>query len=138
MPSSDNRYLKSEPTTAYRARPRHRFSVAVMVNGNHAEETSDAVRPDREATSRAPAETRWPDTPGLKCSAQPYVARALGDRLGEVREAMQALVASLPPEELNRVGFRLYERFRPDVPAGAEGWGAKGALRIARIHSARA
>jgi hypothetical protein len=34
---------------------------------------------------------------------------------------MEALAASLPPEALNRVGFRLYERFRPDVPEGAQG-----------------
>ncbi len=46
---------------------------------------------------------------------------------------MEALAASLPPEELNRVGFRLYERFRPEVPQGVEGWGAKGELRIERI-----
>jgi hypothetical protein len=39
---------------------------------------------------------------------------------------MEVLGASLPPEELNRVGFRLYERFRPDVPEGAQGCGAKG------------
>jgi hypothetical protein len=51
---------------------------------------------------------------------------------------MEALVVSLPPEELNRVGFRLYERFRPDVPAGAEAWAAKGDLRIERIQSVRA
>jgi hypothetical protein len=57
---------------------------------------------------------------------QSYVMRAFGDRLGEARAAMEALAASLPPEELNRVGFRLYERFRPDVPAGAEGWGQGG------------
>jgi hypothetical protein len=62
-----------------------------------------------------------------------YIARAFGDRLGEARAAMEALAASLPPEELNRVGFRLYERFRPDVPEGAQGWGAKGELWVERI-----
>jgi hypothetical protein len=41
--------------------------------------------------------------------------------------------SSLPPEELNSVGFRLYEHFRPEVPVGAEGWGAKGELRLKRI-----
>jgi hypothetical protein len=41
---------------------------------------------------------------------------------------MEALAASLPPEELNRVGFRLYERFRPDVPEGARGWGGEGGV----------
>jgi hypothetical protein len=39
---------------------------------------------------------------------------------------MQAPAASVPPEELNRVVFRLYERFRPDVPEGAQGVGGKG------------
>jgi hypothetical protein len=46
---------------------------------------------------------------------------------------MEQLAATLPPDELNRVGFKLYERFRPDVPPGAEGWGAKGVLEIERI-----
>jgi hypothetical protein len=50
-----------------------------------------------------------------------YLARALGERLGEAREAMRRLAASLPPYALNRVGFRLYERFRPAVPDGAAG-----------------
>ena len=64
--------------------------------------------------------------PASAKSVQPYIPRAFGDRLGEARAAMEALAASLPPEELNRVGFRLYERFRPDVPAGTQGWGTKG------------
>jgi hypothetical protein len=51
---------------------------------------------------------------------------------------MEGLAASLPPEELNRVGFRLYERFRPEVPEGAQGWGAKGELRLERIRGAAA
>jgi hypothetical protein len=67
---------------------------------------------------------------------QGYITRAFGDRLAEVRAAMEALAATLPPEELNRVGFRLYGHFRPDVPQGAEGWGAKGLLQIDRIRSA--
>jgi hypothetical protein len=46
---------------------------------------------------------------------------------------MEALAASLPPDELNRVGFRLYERFRPEVPEGVQGRGAKGELRVERI-----
>ena len=66
-------------------------------------------------------------------SVQSYIARAFGDRLGEARAAMEALAASLPPEELNRIGFRLYERFRPEVPGGAQGWGAKEELRVERI-----
>ena len=50
--------------------------------------------------------------------------------------AMETLAGSLAPEELNRVGFRLYEHFRPEVPAGAKGWGAKGLLDLGRIRGA--
>ncbi len=33
--------------------------------------------------------------------------------------------------ELARSGFRFYERFRPAVPGGVSGWGAKGELDLA-------
>jgi hypothetical protein len=56
--------------------------------------------------------------PASAKSVQSYIARAFGDRLGEARVAMESLAAFFPPEELNRVGFRLYERFRPEVPEG--------------------
>ena len=74
--------------------------------------------------------------PASAKSVRSYLARAFGERLAEVRAAREGLAASLPPEELNRVGFRLYERFRPEVPEGAQGWGAKGELRLERIREA--
>jgi hypothetical protein len=43
---------------------------------------------------------------------------------------MEQLAASLSPEELNRRGFALYEAFRPAIPAGARGWGARGELDL--------
>ena len=46
------------------------------------------------------------------------------------------VAAALPPDELDRIGFRLYERFRPEVPEGIEGWGAKAVLDIGRITGA--
>ena len=76
------------------------------------------------------------DRPQSPASVRNYLARAFGDRLGEVRAVMDALAASLPPDELNRVGFKLYERFRPEVPEGVEGWGAKALLDIGRIRKA--
>jgi hypothetical protein len=76
--------------------------------------------------------------PASAKSVQSYVARAFGDRLAETRAAMETLAASFPPEELNRVGFRLYERFRPDVPEGTQGWGAKQEFRLERIAKAGA
>lgn len=69
--------------------------------------------------------------------ARAYVEKAMGEHLAAVRRAMDTLARSLPPDELNRTGFRLYERFRPEVPAGAKGWGAKGILDLRRIENAR-
>ncbi len=65
-----------------------------------------------------------------------YIAKAFGGRLEEVRAAMEALAAGIEPQELNRVGFRLYEHFRPEVPRDVKGWGAKGDLDLARIRNA--
>lgn len=65
-----------------------------------------------------------------------YLAKAFGDRLADAWGAMNALARSLDPDELNRVGFRLYEQFRPEVPEGVNGWGAKGELRLDKIRDA--
>lgn len=65
-----------------------------------------------------------------------YVTKAFGAHLAEVRGAMEALASRYEPEELNRVGFRLYEHFRPEVPSDVRGWGAKGSLHLERIRSA--
>ena len=65
-----------------------------------------------------------------------YVAKALGEHLSAVRKAMEQLAARYEPEELNRVGFRLYEHFRPEVPPDVRGWGARGILDLEKIRSA--
>ncbi len=49
---------------------------------------------------------------------------------------MEALAGGIEPQELNRIGFWLYERFRPEVPPDVKGWGAKGDPDLARIESA--
>jgi hypothetical protein len=90
------------------------------------------VLPADDGTLRAEDDGK----PASAKSVQSYIARAFGNRLGEARAAMEILAASLAPEELNRIGFRLYERFRPDVPEGAQGWGAKGELQFERIQGA--
>ncbi|MDJ0386971.1 hypothetical protein QMO56_02500 [Roseomonas sp. E05] len=74
--------------------------------------------------------------PAPAAPAQAYVARAFGKRLEEVRAAMEALAIQYGPEDLNRIGFRLYEHFRPEVPTDVRGWGAKGELDLERIRTA--
>jgi hypothetical protein len=65
-----------------------------------------------------------------------YISKAFGNRLDEVRAVMVELAGRIEPQELNRIGFQLYERFRPDVPAEVKGWGAKGELHLGRITGA--
>lgn len=90
---------------------------------------------------RAVPATATPDGLRALSKDQPIVpaavARYLGGKFGEAlpaaRAAMERLARSLPPENLALEAFHLYEEFRPEVPAGAKGWGAKGKLDIGRI-----
>ena len=87
--------------------------------------------------ARAPdGSLRAVDAAGQPADPEPvrrYLARAFGARLAEVRAAMEARAASLPPEELNCLGFRLYEAFRPAAPEPAPGGPRKGVLHLDRI-----
>jgi hypothetical protein len=76
------------------------------------------------------------DQPADPAAVQRYLAKAFGDHLAAVRGAMEELARRHDPAELNRVGFRLYERFRPEIPPGNEGWGAKAALDVGKILAA--
>jgi hypothetical protein len=76
------------------------------------------------------------DKPADPAGVQRYLAKAFGEHLEEVRQAMEELAGRYEPAELNRIGFRLYEKFRPDVPPGNEGWGAKAVLDVEKILSA--
>jgi hypothetical protein len=76
------------------------------------------------------------ERPADPAAVQRYLAKAFGDRLDEVRLAMGQLAERHDPIELNRIGFRLYEKFRPDVPSGNEGWAAKAVLEIDKILAA--
>src|SRR5262249_37628148 len=59
--------------------------------------------------------------------------RACGEHLGAVRSALRKLAASYTPAELRKLAYPLYEQFRPSVPEGMRGWGAKGELDLALI-----
>lgn len=78
------------------------------------------------------------DKPAQPASVERYLKGKFGEDLDAVRKAMERLAASLPPAELARRAFRLYERFRPEVPEGESGWGAKGLLSIVAIETAAA
>jgi hypothetical protein len=113
-----------------------------------AEERRERLKPDEAFGVRLLGRTvpaiRTPDgiramekdfRPASAAGVGRYLAGKFGDHLDEVRAAMEQLAASLSPEELNRRGFALYEAFRPEIPAGARGWGAAGELDLDRIRA---
>jgi hypothetical protein len=62
-----------------------------------------------------------------------YLDSKFGEALPEVRKAMKELASALKPDELAEGGFGLYEQFRPAIPEGVQGWGAKGELDLGLI-----
>jgi hypothetical protein len=76
------------------------------------------------------------EQPADPAAVQRYLAKAFGDHLDEVRQAMDELASRHEPAELNRIGFRLYEKFRPDVPYGNEVWGKRAVLDVELIRAA--
>ncbi len=62
-----------------------------------------------------------------------YLDDKFGDDLKAVRTAMAKLAKGYTPAELAVQAYPLYERFRPAVPEGKSGWGAKGRLDIQLI-----
>ena len=62
-----------------------------------------------------------------------YLESKFGDVLPETRKAMAELANAFNPEELAQRGFGLYEQFRPKIPQGVQGWGAKGELDLGRL-----
>jgi hypothetical protein len=62
-----------------------------------------------------------------------YLAQKFGDALDEATAAMRALAKAYTPRQLGSMAYVLYERFRPEIPAGARGWGARGPLDLALI-----
>jgi hypothetical protein len=75
------------------------------------------------------------DKPIKPESARKYLQQKFGKDLGAVRDAMCALAQSYDPDDLGDAAYGLYERFRPEIPQGKRGWGAKGELSLELIRS---
>ena len=75
------------------------------------------------------------DKPIKPESVQRYLESKFGDALEDAADAMRTLARSVDREDLARLGFGFYERFRPEIPSGTKGWGAKGRLDLDRIRA---
>jgi len=75
------------------------------------------------------------DKPIDPAKVETYLKSKLGDDLEAVAQAMKDLASSLDRDSLQSRSYALYERFRPEIPSGKKGWGAKGALDLDFVRS---
>jgi hypothetical protein len=114
----------SEEVKKARARERgEQFSIEICGRSVPAVKTTDGVR---AVAKNKPIEAE---------SVERYLERKFGESLGTARAAIRDLAKAFRPEQLSKNAFSLYERFRPSIPEGVKGWGAKGTLDVDRIGS---
>ncbi len=83
--------------------------------------TSKGVRAAKDGTADSPE------------AVERYLASKFGESLADARAAMAKLAAAFTRNELPGRAYSLYEMFRPQIPAGTAGWGAKGELDLAKL-----
>jgi plasmid stability protein len=68
-------------------------------------------------------------------SVQTYLEQKFKDDLADARTAMETLARAFTPKQLESKAYSLYEKFRPEIPEGKKGWGARGELDLEYIRS---
>jgi hypothetical protein len=68
-------------------------------------------------------------------SVQTYLEQRFGEDYEAARSAMERLAKADTPKQLKSKAYDLYEKFRPEIPEGKKGWGAKGELDLDYIRS---
>ncbi len=68
-------------------------------------------------------------------SVEIYLQQKFKDDLDDARKAMEKLAKAYTPKQLESKAYGLYEKFRPEIPEGKKGWGAKGELDLDYIRS---
>ena len=68
-------------------------------------------------------------------SVDAYLKQKFKDDYKDARTAMENLAKAYTPKQLESKAYGLYEKFRPEIPEGTKGWGAKGELDLDYIRS---
>jgi hypothetical protein len=109
---------EEKPKMARRKKHGEKFLVELLGRSIPAMNTPDGIR----SVARGK-----PIMPG---GVETYLEGMFGDDLPAARSAMKQLARSYSPAELSQSAYGMYEKFRPAVPAGERGWGAKGLLDL--------
>lgn len=75
------------------------------------------------------------DKPIDPAKVQSYLESKFGEELDLVKGTMETLANAFTPEELAACSYNLYQEFRPAIPPGKRGWGAKGVLDLELVKS---
>jgi len=117
---------KQAPVEIKKARAKKRgeeFWIEILGRPVPAVKTPDGVRAVHK------------DKPIEPAGVERYLASKFGDALEDARRAMHELAKAFKPAELAARAFGLYEKFRPSIPEGVAGWGAKGVLDLDRVRA---
>lgn len=68
-------------------------------------------------------------------SVETYLRQRFGEDYADARAAMEKLARAFSSKQLRGKAYGLYEKFRPEIPEGTRGWGAKGDLDLDYIRS---
>jgi hypothetical protein len=68
-------------------------------------------------------------------SVDTYLKQKFKEDFEEARAAMEELARAYPPKQLESKAYGLYEKFRPEIPEGKKGWGARGELNLDYVRS---
>ena len=107
---------EQKPATIRKKEHAEELWIAVCGRSVPAKNTSDGLRAVSGDTIIDPK------------SVQTYLKQKFGDDLEPARTAMTKLAKAFTPKELAEEAYPLYERFRPEIPEGVKGWGARGVL----------
>jgi hypothetical protein len=116
-------YTKVERGKGKREQREERDAVELMGREIPVVRTPDGVRAVNKDAQVSPERT------------QAYLESKFGEQLAAVRAAMEELARSMKPEVLAARAFALYAQFRPQIPDGVKGWGAKGTLDLELVRS---
>jgi hypothetical protein len=114
---------EDKPTTIRKKQHGEEFWIAVCGRPVPAKNTSEGVRAVSGDKVIDPK------------SVETYLGQKFGDGLEPARAAMTKLAKVFTPKELADEAYPLYVRFRPEIPEGVKGWGAKGILDLSLIAS---
>lgn len=114
---------EKEKKEASKAKAAKAPMVALMGRSLPVKKTAHGVRAAAEGKALDPG------------SVQTYLEQKFGDDYEAAHGALEELARSYSPRELESRAYDLYEQFRPTIPEGKRGWGAKGELDLDQVRS---